>query len=357
MSILDRYLVREFLLYFIAVIVGFVVLMTGNTAYTMTDLITGKRVPFWILSQILLLRMPAMAVLGMPVATIFAVFLAMGRLGKDSELIALRTGGVSFQRIILPILGMSAVVSIGSFWLNEVIVPEANHVSQNYIRQFYMSEVMESAEANVFFKIPGDMVLYTSSYDERQQGLGEMYVFELNQSSWPSVTLAESGQMDERYLTLKDGTNFEFGPTGQIERNSNFEIYRTDITREIRQLFGEQRTPQEMNARQLKEYLDDYDRNQIPMNVQKTDYYFKFSIPVANLAFAMVGLLFVVSTSRRDNHSGILLGLVLIMVYWVLMTLSRSMGHRGLLDPMLAAWSQNIVFFIFGAPLLLLSRR
>lgn len=358
MSILDRYMVKEFLVYFVAVIAGFVVLMTGNTAYIMSDLITGKRIPVAIISQILLLRAPAMIVLGMPVATIFAVFLCMGRLGKDSELIAMRTGGISFQRIILPVLGMAALVSVGSFVLNEVVVPEANHRSQNYIRQFYMTEVMEQAGANIFFKIPGDKVIYSASYDQRAQGLGNIMVFELRQDSgYPNLTLAQSGTMDDRYLHLNEGTSFEFDGSGMVERNSNFRHYRTDISREIRQMFGNQKTPQEMNAKSLKTQIDDYEENQIPVSSIKTDYYFKFSIPLANFAFAMVGLLFVVSTPRKENFSGILIGLVLIMVYWILMTISRSMGQKGLIDPMLAAWSQNIVYFILGLPLLFLSRR
>ena len=358
MTILDRYMVKEFSVYCIAVIVGFTVLMTGNTAFIMSDLITGKQIPFWILSQILILRMPAMIVLGLPVAVIFAVFLAMGRLGKDSELVAMRTGGVSFQRVILPVLGMSAVVSIFSFWLNEVVVPTANHVSQDYIRKFWVTEAIEAPEANVFFKIPGDLVVYSNSYDEKRQGLGQIFLFELPQDTgFPKVTLAEAGHMDEHRLSLDNGTTFEFDVNGMLARNAVFDHYSTDISREIHTLFGEQRTPQEMNSVQLKKYLKDYDANSIPVASQKTDYYFKFSIPVANLAFAIVGLLFVVSTPRRENYSGILLGLVLIMVYWILMTVSRSMGQNGKIDPMLAAWSQNILYFVVGFPLLFTSRR
>ncbi|MEO7994239.1 MAG: LptF/LptG family permease [bacterium] len=359
MSILDRYMVREFLAYFLAVIVGFVVLMTGNTAYIMSDLISGKQIPFWSISQILILRMPAMIVLGLPVATIFAVFLAMGRLGKDSELIAMRTGGVSFQRIILPVLGMAALVSLGSFWLNEEVVPTANHVSQNTIRQFWLTEVMEQAESQVFFKIPGDLVIYTGAYDHETKSLKDVFVFDTKSESYPTVTLAKTGKMDEHTLKLKDGGSFEFKGTGDIERNTNFREYNTDISREIHELFGEQRTAQEMTSYQLKDMIEDYDKmgTKNVLASQKTDYYFKFSIPVANLAFALVGLLFVVSTPRKDNYSGILIGLVLIMVYWVLMTISRSMGQQGLIDSRLAAWSQNLVYFVVGLPILFLARR
>ncbi|HYE78668.1 MAG TPA: LptF/LptG family permease [bacterium] len=359
MSILDRYMVKEFLVYFLAISIGFVVLMTGNTAFVMSEFVMGKRIPIWVFSQILLLRSPAMFVLGFPVAVIFTVFLAMGRLAKDSELIAMRTGGISFQRVVLPFLGMAAVVSLLSFWLNEAVVPKTNHISQNYIRQFWLTDVMERAQAEVFFKIPGNMVIYTTGFDHQKQKMGELYLFQIDPFKAPTVTIAEAGKMDERFLTLTNGSSFEFKDSGDLDRISNFREYRTDISREVQELFGEQKTPQEMTSYELKDYLESFEESSINVNNQKTDYYFKFSIPVANFVFAMVGLLFVGSSPRKESYYGILVGLVLILVYWVVMTLFRAKGQTvdNPWDPRLAAWGPNALFFIIGLPLLLRSRR
>jgi lipopolysaccharide export system permease protein len=361
MKIIDKYIFREFLVFFCAVIFGFVILMTGNTIFLMSDLIMNKKIPFFIVSQILILRMPAMFVLGFPVATVFAVMLTMGRLAKDSELVAMRTGGISFQRIITPLLVMSILISISSFYLNEIVVPSANHTSQNYIRQFFLSEVMENAKANVFFRIPGGLILYTKKYDEQSKGLRNLLVFETKEYGFPDITDVNDGTIvdegNENLLILEDGTTYSIDKDGMVDQIFNFKKSTKDISREIRKLYGEQKTPQEMVSGELKELIDQFKKHNLKVSAQETDYYFKFSIPVANLAFAIVGLLFAVSNPRKESYSGIIIALILITIYWVMMTVMRSMGQKGMMEPWLAAWGQNFVYFIIGIPILFITRK
>lgn len=357
MKILDRYIAKEFTVFFGAVIFGFVVLMTGNTIFLMSDLIMNKRIPFFVVSQILLLRIPAMFVLGFPVATIFAVMLCMGRFAKDSEIVAMRTGGLSFIRIIMPLLFMASVISIGSFYLNEIVVPNANHISQNYIRQFFLSEVMENAKANVFFRIPGGLTLYTKKIDDDKKDLRNVMVFETKEYGFPDVSDVVHGTIQGDNLVLEDGVKYEINKDGMIDQQYYFKKSTKDISREIRKLYGEQRTPQEMVSGDLKELIDRFKKHNLKVSAQETDYYFKFSIPVANLAFAIVGLLFAVSNPRKESYSGIIIALILVTIYWIMMTVMRSMGHKGMLTPWLAAWGQNIIYFSIAIPLLIKARK
>ena len=174
MKIIDRYIWRELTIFFFGIILGFVVLMIGNTLFIMSELIFNKRIPIGIVSQIILLRIPAMFVLGFPVATLFAVLLTLGRMGRDSEVIAMRTGGISMTRVVAPVLVFAVVISVLTFWLNEKIVPEANHISQNYVRQFWVADVMESAKANVFFHVSDEIVIYTEEYNEEAKQMGRL---------------------------------------------------------------------------------------------------------------------------------------------------------------------------------------
>ena len=71
MKIIDKYLYRELAVFFIGIILGFVVLMIGNTLYIMSEQIFNKRIPIGIVSQIILLRTPAMFVLGFFLSWVF----------------------------------------------------------------------------------------------------------------------------------------------------------------------------------------------------------------------------------------------------------------------------------------------
>ncbi|MFH1677090.1 MAG: LptF/LptG family permease [bacterium] len=357
MKILDRYTWRELTLYFLGIILGFVVLMIGNTLYIMSELIFNKRIPIGIVTQIILLRVPAMFVLGFPVATLFAVLLTLGRFARDSELIAMRTSGIPMSRIVVPVLLFAVVISILTFWLNEKVVPEANHISQNYIRQFWVADVMESAKANVFFHVSDEMVIYTQSYDEKTKKMGSLLFFDIDPLGFPAISIVRSGKFEGDNLVLKNGLMFEFENTGDAKQSAKFNYVIKDISQEMQELYGESRTPQEMTGSQLRDVIENFKQNNVRPSALETDYHFKFSIPVANFVFAMVGLLFAVVSPRKENAAGVIFAILCIAVYWILMTVMRSLGQKGLLEPWIAAWGQNLVFFLLGLPLLFVIKR
>ncbi len=357
MKIIDRYLCRELFAFFFGVILGFVVLMTGNTLFLLSETIFNKRIPILIVVQIILLRMPAMIVLGFPVATLFAVLLTMGRLGRDSEIVAMRTGGLSMTRIVVPILVFSVVVSILTFWLNEKIVPQANHISQNYLRQFWVADVMENAKANVFFHVSDEIVIFTEAYDEQSGEMGSLTFFELDAMGFPSLSAVARGNFEGDFLHMEDGVTFEFDRQGDAKQSAQFYEVIKDVSRELQEIWGGNLTPQEMTGPQLKDLIDTFRENNVRQVALETDYFFKFSIPVANLVFAMVGCLFAVVNPRRENASGVIFAIVCIAIYWILMTVMRSLGQKGMIEPWVAAWGQNLVFFVLGFPLIFLVRR
>ena len=357
MKIIDKYIWRESVFFFIGIILGFVVLMTGNTLFLMSELIFNKRIPIGIVSQIILLRTPAMFVLGFPVATLFAVLLTLGRLGRDSEIIAMRTGGISMVRIVSPVLVFSVVISILTFWLNEKIVPQANHKSQQFVRQFWLADIVEDAKANVFFHVSDQLVIFTNAYNETTKQMGSLAFFELDPLGFPSLSVVDTGHFEGEFLNLKNGVTFEFDNNGQSKQSAMFDLLVKDISREMKELYGEMRTPQEMTGPQLREIIDKYRDNDLRQYAMETDYFFKFSIPVANFVFAMVGLLFSVVSPRKENASGVIFAIICIAIYWILMTIMRSLGQSGDLEPWIAAWGQNIIFFILGLPLMFVVNR
>jgi lipopolysaccharide export system permease protein len=343
--------------YFMGVILGFVVLMTGNVLFLLSETIFEKRVPILIASQIILLRMPAMVVLGMPVATLFAVLLTLGRLGRDSELIAMRTGGLTTVRIIVPIMVFGIIAVVMSFWLNETVVPKANNISQNYLKQFWVADVMQNTKANVFFHVSDEMVIYTEQYNKATKQMGKLTFFELDSMGFPSVSIVDEGRFSGDYLILDNGATYEFDRQGDAKQSAQFFEVVKDISREMQEIYGGPTSAQEMTGPQLKNLIDTYRAGAVRQTALETDYFFKFSIPVANAVFAMIGALFGVVNPRKENASGVIFAIACIAIYWILMTIMRSLGQKDIIEPWIAAWGQNIVFFVLGLPFLFFVRR
>jgi lipopolysaccharide export system permease protein len=357
MKIIDKYLWREMGGYFLPVIFGFVVLMVGNTLYLMSEQIFSKHIPFTIVTQIILLRIPAMLVLGFPVATLLTIQLALGRMGRDSEIVAMRTSGIAMTRIVTPILLFSVVMCVITFWLNERVVPTANHISQNYIRQFWLADAMERARANIFFHVSNDVVIYTEAYDEQSKQMGRLLFFELDPLGYPSLSVVRTGRFEGDNLLLKDGITYEFDRQGEAKQSAKFNLIIKDISRQMQEMWGTSRTPQEMTGSQLRETIKSFRESNVKPFSLETDYYFKFSIPVANFVLAMAAMLFGVVNPRKESAPGVIFAIVCLAVYWIAMTILRSLGQDGRIEPMLAAWGANLLFFLLGLPLLFFVKR
>ena len=77
------------------------ILLVG-TLFELADFFVNKRVPFLVVLEILLLYIPAHMVMTFPISGLLASELSLGRLSRDSELIAMEASGISLRRIILP---------------------------------------------------------------------------------------------------------------------------------------------------------------------------------------------------------------------------------------------------------------
>src|SRR3989339_899446 len=142
MKVIDRYFFREMIGPFMIGVIGFVLVMTVDLLFTMADLIINKGVPLWAVMKLLVYKLPSIMVLTFPVSTLFATAMALGRLSKDNEITALRTSGVSLFRIAVPILLLGGTVSLAAYFTNEKIVPRANFMATNIIRQIiYKTEL------------------------------------------------------------------------------------------------------------------------------------------------------------------------------------------------------------------------
>jgi len=98
------------------------IVMLVQTLFELADFFVNKRVPLLIVLQILLLYIPAHMVMTFPIANLLAAQLTLGRLCRESELVAIEAGGVSLKRFLQPFLILAVLVSIGSYALHDFVV-------------------------------------------------------------------------------------------------------------------------------------------------------------------------------------------------------------------------------------------
>ena len=116
-----------------------------------------------------------------------------------------------------------------------------------------------------------------------------------------------------------------------------------------RQIVREQKTPEELTMRELRAQIEIMKSQYVSTNELETELYQRFTIPMASLVFALIGVPLGLQPTRNASSMGFALSVVIIFIYYAVMTLANAIGISGLITPMIAVWIPNIIGFTFGA--------
>lgn len=350
-KLLDRYIIREVLGPFFVGMVGFVVILITDILFTLTDMIINKGVPASAVIKLLVFKLPAMLVLTFPVSTLFGTAMALGRLSEDSEIIAMRTSGISLFRIALPILVLSLFISMAAFSNSEFLVPWCNQVSENIIRQVIMKQPVTQVRENVFFKDKGNRYFYVKRVDQSTQTLYDVMVYEFEGEKLPRVIVARQAKYDGGKWLLEDGTVHDFGDDGLLAYEAKFDKMSIDVSENFLG-YSDQKTTQEMSSRELMALIVMLKRGGVNTNSLLVDLYMKFSVPLTCFVFALLGIPLSIPGVRATRSLGVIMCITVVFLFYVFASTSRSFGYGGIVPPIAAAFVPQLTFSLLGGSLL-----
>ena len=121
--ILDLYILREFLLPLIVLILGFTTLfMIGDIFDDLSDFLDHKGTLTQIITYFTL-KIPGNIRFILPISVLLSCMYTMVSLGKNHEITAMRASGVSVQRCSYSIYFIAIIVAGITCWFNESLVP------------------------------------------------------------------------------------------------------------------------------------------------------------------------------------------------------------------------------------------
>lgn len=351
---IDRYLMREFIGPFAGAVIGFTIILLSGLLFELTDLILVKKVPAGTVVRMLLYKLPSLTVVSLPIGVLFATLLGLGRLVKDGELTALRGSGLSFRRLSVPFLFLALVVSGVTVWANERIVPWANHQFETLVRQIVFRDPLPTVEERVFFRDGHGTVFYIREVNHRERTLHDVMIYETEErdGSFPRIITAKRGTFEDALWHLEDVVTRTLDEEGYVENELRAPTLLYPLTERSQNFFGTQKTTDEMTRRELRDHIELFQRSGIEVRAFVVDYHLKLALPFASFLFALTGSPLSLRSARSGRFYGITVSLVLSFLYFVLTSVSRSLGINGVLPTWVAAWLPTVMFLCFGGWLL-----
>jgi len=347
-KILDRYIVKEVMSFVALAVAALTIMLIVRTLFELTDMLINKRVAWLYVVQLLFYRLPAFLVLTLPMSLLASSELAIGRLSTDGEITAMRAAGISLRRVVIPFVIAALVISILSFLINDYVVPEANHISQNIIREIVLKKGPSYIRRNVFFRDAENRYFYVNLFDEKNMVIQDIMIYEFSREKSTRMITAKKGKWVNNTWKLENGTIYNYDEEGKITYEMSFATMDIIVKEDLQKFFKNQRTPQEMNSKELRQQINILQQVGADTKNFEVDLHMKYSVPFSGLIFVLLGVPLGLQVKRGGKSAGIIISIVLILVYYISVSTTRSFGRGGMLTPVLAAWLPNIIFAILG---------
>jgi len=360
--ILDEYVLTEFLKMFGMVLAGLVILMLVFTFFELIGDILRNHPSMTTVGEYLLNLTPSMIYQITPLSVLLAVLVTFNLFNRNSELIAMKATGISLYRLVIPVVGISAVLACGLFAFDQSYLPQANRKQEalrNSIKGKPAQTTLNSGQKWIVGQQHAgdpDRIYYYQFFDPDQNAFANLTLFEFDPTTFAMTKRIFAAKAtwseDEHAWVFENGWERTMQGTNVSFRefeNAKF----AEVHEEPAYFKKENLQSQEMNFGQLDRYISDLRQSGFDTMRLRVQLYHKLAYPLVTIVMAVLAIPFALSMGRRGSLTGVAWGIGIALGYWVAAGLFDAMGSSNLLPAAIAAWSPDILFGLTGGYLLL----
>ena len=355
LKILDVYILKKMALLFFLVFSSLLLVFYIITIIDLMDEIIENKIPFIFNLKYNFYLTPEIVTIVLPVSVLTAVLLTYSLMSKNNEVVAVQVSGISLYRLALPSLAMGLLLSLGAFWIQEDILPEANkkailmldiihnrkpildmELSKNWVsgknNEIYFYNFLEK-ERNRFVNFN---ILYLDPDFSLRKRISARY------ASWAGPHLLE----------LSDGFEREFADRVPV-RFTRFPKRRMEIAEDRPYFTQVIKFSIQMGIRELKQYIRFLKSSNSETERFEAQLYYNYAFPFSSLVMVLIAIPFSFLMGNKGTLYGIGVAIGISMAYWGILGVFSSLGSTAILSPALSAFAPLVIFVTISIILLL----
>lgn len=349
--LLDRYVAVQYLRTFVLLVLGLPFLFVITDLTDNLDRYVDQGLSMGTVALSYVYQFPLFVMYAFPIAALVATVFTIGGMTGHMEIGAAKAAGVSFYRIIAPVVALSIVLSVVALGLGE-LVPVTNGM-----RAEIMGESATRAttlRTNFVFQTERSGVLSVRRLDPGANSMEGVVVERKATAEDPGI----HGVAQRATWSPREGWSFQDGnlrviTLGGEERSFAFTGLRLPEMEETpEELLAEPKDPDEMRYAEMSRFIRAIESSGGDPRALLVERAQKIALPLAVFVIVLFGAPLSTSSQRGGAAYGVGISLVITIVYLLLFRVCRALGESGALDPMVAAWLPNGIFLAAGLVLL-----
>ena len=367
MGKLNKYLVKDFLATFGVAMLLITFAFSIGAIYQAIDFM-AKGLPIAIVGKFAFYNLPYSLAYTIPISALFATLLLFGRLSSDSEISAMKSGGLSLWQISAPVLLISLGLVCISLYNNFVIYPNTTYANRQLIKGMGVEDPIKLLEEGRYIRdFPGYMIYVGKKNRNRVRDL-TVYEVDKDSGKITATIRADSGIMtaDKEKAVLKidlfdvrieipdekepdNVSKMRYVSASKYPIRVDFDellgkknVYKKRKNLTILELAGRIRNPdEEYEGMTVKDRRRAHGQDLIEANQ-------RVCLALSPFMFVLVAIPLGIKSHRKESSVGMLMSLAIMFIYYLFIILSDTFDKSPHLYPWLIPWVPIVGGQIWG---------
>lgn len=350
-TLLRYILVEEAIPFFVSLMVLTLVLFLGKTMrYTKLLFITGSGLADF--GKLLLYLMPYLFAFTIPMATLMAILLAFARLAHDNEITAMKAAGISFYQTIPPVALLAGFAWLVTLILSNFVLPHANSAFKRTILEMARSRGQLILKERIFNDQFAGLVFFINSISPDGKHLRKVFISDSRSAETKSSIVAEEGFVvyspDGKRMTLRLLRGQIFRVAAEMESLQTIRFQNYDFNLDLDSFaLGDKKfskAERDLGFTQLRQALASIKVGSKKHNRLSYEFHRRLSLPFACIVLGFLAAPLSVQSKTGSRLSGVVLGILLFLLYYVFVSGAKALGEGGSYPPAVGLWLPNVIF-------------
>ncbi|MBT6377712.1 MAG: YjgP/YjgQ family permease [Flavobacterium sp.] len=208
MKILDRYIIKSFLVPFFATFLIILFVLVMQALWMAFESIAGKGIGLFFIFKFLYYTALVVSSQALPIAVLLSSIMAMGNLSENYEFAAVKSASISLMRLIRPLILLTFFISVLNFLSLNYVFPYATLKQKNLTNNIKKkTPALALVPGSFNTEIPNYQIKFDEKYGDEQNLLKKVLIYDLSSNKGnKKIITAETGKIiseeGSKYMTL-----------------------------------------------------------------------------------------------------------------------------------------------------------
>jgi len=356
---LDLYILRRFLsrLLFLLIAITAIILLTNLVE--MIDNFVDAQMNRQNIINYYVLTIPMIVSYAIPMSVTLATVLSILIYIRNNELLAIKGSGINYFRFTMPIIICAILISSFHFYFENNIVSNSNYLREEIIKKHNLKKKKNRKNKieNFIHDIDGkNKSILIMNYNNKKQIANGITIQQIDNENY-----IKNRFDSKKMIWNKNTKKWDFDTLiYRSWKNNNFLFQRTIIDTSINMIINQKQSiyitpnylikkfiePEEMNYFELNQFIKTKKESSTNTLKWEVGLHHKLSYVFSSLILAILGLILSAIFKNANTSYGIGLSILIIVLYYVLMIISKNLGIEGVISPFASGWAANITLSI-----------